>query len=104
MRARIASTSRPAAKAIARNMRSTCLPPAVLGSGLLAPMSGDGASVVIGPTLGGDLELRELRDCLLLQLGRQLGVVRALGESLTVVEHEREEALQRRALVLVGLL
>src|SRR6476661_6679766 len=98
MRARIARTSKPAAKAIVRNARSTCLPPALPAGGSLAPSSGGGASMVIGQCLCGNHDARQLRDGLLLQRRRQLGVVHALGEALSVGEGEVQEVFEGRAL------
>src|ERR1700730_4561945 len=90
------STSSPATRATTRNARSLQMSPPLGRSVAATP--------VMRVTLRRDLELAQLCVRLLLQGVRQLGVVGGLGEVLGVVQHEREEVLQRLALHLVGLL
>src|SRR3954454_9971183 len=109
MPARTARTARPPTSARTRKLRSTSGPgpPRALRSG--GDSSAVGASVVTA-TVGGLLgstrnhQLVELRDRLALKVGQQWGVARAGRLALAAGEDEVQEALQRVAGDLVGLL
>src|SRR5690348_5528994 len=101
MRARMTSTSKPAPKATALNTRSLQAPPALV---LVSREATVGVTAAMDGNLRRDLNLTQLRLRLLLQRRRECRVQRVGREFLSVADDVGQEALERIALGLVGLL